>query len=243
MGTAQSARLGWVQRSDSNNADWAAIRDSFSDESRCPSGYARRSCLGRILRRVSAMHIPETIRLMSSIVKLWDIRFPAPSPRTLDPRPTCMPFGELPDPTLIGKSPSRRPRSINSLVECPVTGDLYALTGDSKIHTLRPSAYTSVSNDLIHPEAIQPGCFTDPHMLVSSFYIRLAISSDGKYLASGSCRGGIMTWDTTPRQTGQPRATRLSMGVGGIACPDGREREVSAVDWGKDLVGSTSRYR
>ena len=47
-----------------------------------------------------------------------------------------------------------------------------------------------------------------------------------------------MTWDTgaLTNDQGEVYATRLSLGAGGVAWPEGREREVSAVDWGKDLV-------
>ncbi len=48
-----------------------------------------------------------------------------------------------------------------------------------------------------------------------------------------------MNWDTQAKvdDRGEVNATRLGLGIGGVAWPDGREREVSAVDWGKDMVG------
>lgn len=51
-----------------------------------------------------------------------------------------------------------------------------------------------------------------------------------------------MTWDTAGKADGdgQVGATRLGMGLGGIDWPKGKEREVSAVDWGKDLVSYSS---
>nr|XP_031859866.1 uncharacterized protein CI109_004714 [Kwoniella shandongensis]KAA5526938.1 hypothetical protein CI109_004714 [Kwoniella shandongensis] len=174
------------------------------------------------------------------IVKLWDLRFPAPTARVAEPRPTATAVGYLPDPTTHSPTPSRRPRSINALCESPTTGDLYALCGDSKIHCLRPSAaiMSSDNDDIPNIKEATQRTFTDPNLLVSSFYIKLAISADGKYLASGSCRGGVMTWDTTQKEGG--KATRLGMGMGGVAWPEGREREVCAVDWGKDMVAGTS---
>ena len=47
-----------------------------------------------------------------------------------------------------------------------------------------------------------------------------------------------MTWDTEDRvdNRGEVKATRLSLGTGGVAWSGAREREVSAVDWGRDLV-------
>lgn len=72
----------------------------------------------------------------------------------------------------------------------------------------------------------------------------MAISPDGRYLSSGSCKGGVMTWDieASGNRDGEVDATRLSLGMGGVAWPDGKEREVSAVDWGKDLVSRLNPF-
>lgn len=146
-----------------------------------------------------------------------------------------MAYGSLADPTINCSNPSRRPRSVNALVESPTTGDLFALCGDSKIHTLRP-AYAAVGHTDGQTEepdlaAILPGTYTDPNLLVSSFYLRASVSPDGNSLACGSGRGGVMTWDVNgkPDSRGEIKATRLSLGVHG-------DREVSAIDWGHDMV-------
>ena len=96
------------------------------------------------------------------------------------------------------------------------------LCGDSQVHALRPSA---CSEDGLDRSAILPGVYSDPNLLVSSFYVRLSVSPDGKRLASGTCKGGLMTWDVS--RDGAKKATRFG---------DGREREVCAVDWGNELV-------
>ncbi|WVR03240.1 hypothetical protein IAU60_000231 [Kwoniella sp. DSM 27419] len=172
------------------------------------------------------------------IVKLWDLRFPAPTTRSPEPRPACTSVGMLPDPTLHGNMPSRRARSINAMCESPTNGDLYVLSGDSKIHSLRPSyAMASAEDGSVSREAIGTKSFTDTNLLVSSFYVRLAISPDGRYLSSGSCRGGVMTWDTAAPGH---QATRLGMGMGGVEWPEGKEREVCAVDWGRDMLAASS---
>lgn len=154
-----------------------------------------------------------------------------------------MAYGSLADPTINCSNPSRRPRSVNALVESPTTGDLFALCGDSKIHALRP-AYAAVGHADSSAEAdagsepdltaILPGTYTDPNLLVSSFYLRASVSPDGKSLACGSGRGGVMTWDIDgkPDSRGEIKATRLSLGVHG-------DREVSAIDWGHDMVSPT----
>ncbi|WVF66701.1 hypothetical protein IAT40_001443 [Kwoniella sp. CBS 6097] len=222
-------------------------------------GDGRRSGSGRTATRsvtslVALQSMPGVLASGGSfdgIVKLWDLRFPAPTARSSEPRPSCTSVGSLPDPTLHGTTPSRRARSINALCESPTTGDLYALCGDSKIHSLRPSyaLYANANNEecsspstpnTTSREAIGLRTYTDPNLLVSSFYIRLAISPDGRYLSSGSCRGGVMTWDTKSPTGRDDQATRLGMGMGGVVWPEGKEREVCAVDWGKDMLAASS---
>lgn len=125
------------------------------------------------------------------------------------------------------------------MAEQPTTGDLHVLTGDSKVHVLRPSAVVSAPSDSL-AEAIQPIRYTHPE-LKSSFWMGLAFSSCGRYLASGSSRGGVMTWDTKQVSMGrgvvtEVTATRLGMGTSWEGLVSGRDREVNAVDWGYDMV-------
>lgn len=164
----------------------------------------------------------------SSVVKLWDIRCPDPATSL---RPKSIAYGSLPDPTTFGPNASRRGRSINALCEQPLTGDLYALCGDSKIHALRPSAakYGAVDPS----EAILPQKFVHPDLQTRSFYIRMTLSPDCKYLACGSSHGGVMMWDATvaARSKTDIIGTRLSVPSFGSKTP-----EVIAVDWARDLV-------
>lgn len=89
----------------------------------------------------------------------------------------------------------------------------------------------SPSDDSPDLSAILPKTYVNPNLLVSNFYLRASISPDGKHLACGSSKGGLMTWDVDGKADakGEVRATRLSLG-------GRREREVNAVDWGKDMV-------
>ncbi|WWC85496.1 uncharacterized protein L201_000360 [Kwoniella dendrophila CBS 6074] len=194
------------------------------------------------------------------IVKLWDLRFPAPTTRSPEPRPSCTSLGSLPDPTTYGSTPARRARSINALCESPATGDLYALCGDSKIHSLRPSSMLYSSSNLVNEERSRHSVFldnddkerefnlretigiktyTDPNLLVSSFYIKLSISPDGKHLSSGSCKGGLMTWDINSK-INDKATNRLSLAQGGVTWPQNKEREIGAVDWAKDMLAASS---
>jgi denticleless len=175
----------------------------------------------------SHYHLRE-LTLTSSIVKLWDLRFPATERKT--PRPCATAWAELPDPTILCANPSRRSRSVNALVESPTTGDLYSMCGDSKIHALRP-AYARAPDDEPDVRAILPKTYTDPGMRVSTFYLRASISPDGKNLACGSSNGGIMSWDIDAKADakGEVRATRLGYGKRD-------DFDVSAIDWGHDMV-------
>lgn len=139
-----------------------------------------------------------------------------------------------------------------------MTGDVYALCGDSKIHVLRPSAalirhhpahssgaFSAFTEEETYAEAVQPATYSDPSMLISNFYIRLSLSPDGRYLAAGSCKGGLMTWDTQERgqdmnergDASRTVAKKLGMGVEVRMSGVGeKDREVCAVEWGKDIV-------
>jgi denticleless len=167
-------------------------------------------------------------QLTDRIVKLWDLRFPVAEKKT--PRPSAMAWGELPDPTTHCANPSRRARSVNALVESPTTGDLFAMCGDSKIHALRPACARSSDEDS-DTEAILPRTYTDPNLRVSTFYLRASISPDGEHLACGTSQGGVMTWDIDGKvdSRGEVQATRLEFG-------NRVDTEVSAIDWGHDMV-------
>lgn len=165
------------------------------------------------------------------VVKLWDIRCPD---STSSMRPKATPYGVLPDPTIAGANPARRARSINALCEQTSNGDLYVLSGDSKIHILRPSA---AKESLVDPtDAILGQKFVHPDLVTRSFYIRMSLSPDGRYLACGSSHAGVMAWDTTQvgTCTSDIVASRLRIPAYGDHSP-----EVIGVDWAKDAVSPT----
>ena len=172
-----------------------------------------------------------------SVVQLWDPR--------LGSRNTPLPIGSLPDPT---RSPGKqRSRGIHALVESPVTGDLFALTGAHKVYTMRPSAGLFSANDpdatrSIPAEAIQPLRFSDPD-LVSTFWMGLAISPDGRYLASGSAKGGLMTWDTLVPRTTREGVIEITAKSLSVRKGMETEKEITAVDWGHDIVSHIQKVR
>lgn len=144
-------------------------------------------------------------------------------------------YGSLPDPTIAGGNPSRRPRSVNALCEQPSTGDLYVLCGDSKVHVLRPSCARAPMSD--QSEAILPRKFVHPKLATRSFYIRMALSPDGRHLACGSSTGGVMMWDVNrkPESGEEVEARRLEILHTSTEAP-----EVIALDWGRDMIAASS---
>lgn len=167
-------------------------------------------------------------RLSERVVKLWDIRVPSSGSNS---RAKCTPYAVLPDPTMAGDNPSRRPRSVNALCENPTTGDLYTLCADSQVHVLRPAGARGSCDQA---EAIMPQKYVHPDLLMRSFYIRMSLSPDGRYLACGSSHAGVMTWDTMSGTHNRPRvqAVRFSLPMTASSTTP----EVIAVDWAKDIV-------
>lgn len=180
--------------------------------------------------------------LTVSIVKLWDLRFPTPTNRHPDPRPSHSAALFLPDPTTFGAPTSRRPRGIHSLVESPTTGDLYALTGDARIHTLRPS-YATLSptpETDVFSEAILPESYASDELRTSSFFVRMSLCPDGRYLAAGSGKGGVVAFDTQARGAEKGKGVKFGLGDPAGYWPEGRTREVGAVDWGRGVMAACS---
>lgn len=70
----------------------------------------------------------------------------------------------------------------------------------------------------------------------------MGISPCGQYLATGSGKGGVVTFDlTTPHLTSSQRvgsSATLGLGESVGFWPGDRTREVSAVDWGKDCLAA-----
>jgi denticleless len=143
------------------------------------------------------------------------------------------------------------------MAEQPSTGDIHILTADTKIHVVRPG----LGSD---QESAQDVRYVHDQ-LRSTYWMKIAFSPDGRYLASGSSRGGLMCWDTQKSIRGwgscmggggrgaeegewkdgvrtrdgvrEVSAKRLGMGLDQVG--GGRrekDREVTAVDWGYDMV-------
>lgn len=64
------------------------------------------------------------------------------------------------------------------------------------------------------------------NLFVKSFYVKIATSPCGKWLASGSSGGGVYIWDVAARSYGPRIAVELQAS----------RQEIGAVDWSSDMV-------
>ncbi|KAI6151826.1 WD40-repeat-containing domain protein [Pisolithus tinctorius] len=164
------------------------------------------------------------------ILNMWDLRQPkvsATGKRTKKPPPMAPACMSPTDPTMLHGA--RRARGLMALCagSGPTSGLLFALGADNYIH-----AYDSSS--LTHVESI-----THPNML-SSFYVRLASSPCGRWLASGCMakNGSLFLYDVS-------NVGRLSSAVPPTTAVEfrGQTGEVGAVDWATDMIASCADDR
>jgi denticleless len=162
---------------------------------------------------------------MCSILRCWDLRVQTTSKRTRVAKhkiPTCI-YSSAIDPTTLRGS--RRPRGIISLTSGsgPTAGLLFGLGADSRIHTY---AFPSLSP--------QPSEFADQSLQASSFYVGIAVSPCGKWLASGSAgkEGKGFLFDVSNAY--RPSHAREGAGVGF----KGQVGEVGAVDWAQGMLAT-----
>lgn len=164
------------------------------------------------------------------ILNMWDLRQPkvsATGKRTKKSPPMAPACTSPTDPTMLHGA--RRARGLMALCagSGPTSSLLFALGADNYIH-----AYDSSS--LTHVESI-----THPNML-SSFYVRLATSPCGRWLASGCTakNGSLFLYDVS-------NVGRLSSAVPPTTAVElrGQTGEVGAVDWATDMIASCADDR
>jgi len=135
------------------------------------------------------------------------------------------------DPTIT--EGARRARGLASVVAGtgPTTGLLFGLGVDSRVHTYAASTLLPLS---------QKGTFKHPNMNTNSFWVRLALSPDGKSLVSGSSGTGknasAFLFDVSRIALAAPA---ILPDLGGVELP-GQEGEVGGVDWAHDMLATCS---
>ncbi|KAH9943128.1 WD40 repeat-like protein [Epithele typhae] len=184
------------------------------------------------------------------IVHLWDVRLPTASPTkssrsTKPPRPA--PVLTSADPTTAADT--RRPRGLTTLAlgSGPTAGLLYALSNDARVHTYALPTLAPLSGAA--PGA-DPYAFADPRMQTNSFYVRLAASPCGRWLASGSVVDGVAgrayLFDAAAAASARRawevgRSSSSSLGAGctntGVELR-GQMGEVGALDWADGILAT-----
>ncbi|OJA09931.1 hypothetical protein AZE42_04888 [Rhizopogon vesiculosus] len=164
------------------------------------------------------------------ILHYWDFRFPSDealkrSPKKPLPKPL---YSSVVDPTTFYNA---RCRGITSMSQGtgPSAGLLFALGADSRLYTYSYPTLAPLRTE------------THPDLHTNSFYVRLATSPCGRWLASGSTSraGSLFLFDIS--NAGRASAS-YGLGDGEPVSPAvrlrGQSDEIGAIDWGRDMVAS-----
>ncbi|KAJ7179370.1 WD40-repeat-containing domain protein [Mycena filopes] len=152
-------------------------------------------------------------------LRCWDIRLINRSKSTKSKEPICLLSSPL-DPTFSHGSP--RPRGIISLVggTGPTTGSVFALGADSRIHTYDRDSLAAFGNSYSHDN------------LQTNFYVKLAASPCGRWLATGGAgvSGSSFMFDVS-------NATSASAARTGVELK-GHSGDAGGVDWAPGMLST-----
>ncbi|RPD61859.1 WD40 repeat-like protein [Lentinus tigrinus ALCF2SS1-7] len=178
------------------------------------------------------------------ILKLWDARLPSndvpkkPSRNPKVSRPTAL-FTSS-DPTTYGGT--RRARGITTLAagSGPTAGLLYALGTDSRIHTYSVPWLDPLSGvPPIELGTHDPHAHTHPNLQSNSFYVRLAGSPCGRWLAAGNAVDGRAYLFDVASAASAARARDVGrFGWEGAVELKGQTGEVGAMDWAEGMLAT-----
>jgi denticleless len=168
------------------------------------------------------------------VLRLWDLRQTTPSTQAKSPkkRVSAQPAAMSAfDPTIV--EGARRARGLTSLVAGtgPTHGLLFGLGVDSRVHTYAASTLLPLS---------QKGTFKHPKMNTNSFWVRLALSPDGRSLVSGSSAtdtgASAFLFDASHIAAAAPP---ILPDLAGVQLT-GQKGEVGGVDWAQDMLATCS---
>ncbi|KAL4081950.1 WD40-repeat-containing domain protein [Scleroderma yunnanense] len=171
------------------------------------------------------------------VLNMWDLRQPkakAAGKRTKKPIPMAPVCTSPTDPTMFHGA--RRARGLMSLCagSGPSAGLLFALGADDRIHIYDSSTLIPVES------------FTHPNLL-SSFYVHLASSPCGRWLASGCSgkNGSVFLYDISNagRLTASPHVRGATESLTAAMELRGQAGEIGAVDWANDMIASCADDR
>ncbi|KAH9894342.1 WD40 repeat-like protein [Cubamyces lactineus] len=177
------------------------------------------------------------------ILNLWDLRLPSANTRTRSKKTAKQhpkPLFTSADPTAYGGA--RRGRGITTLAHGtgPTASLVFALGIDSRVHTyslpsldILSGCMSSATAGADGVEMNDPHAFYDSRMKTSSFYVRMATSPCGRWLACGDAVDGKASlYDVTTagraRSVSGMRAVELK----------GQTGEVGAVDWADGVLAT-----
>ncbi|EGO01673.1 hypothetical protein SERLA73DRAFT_49690 [Serpula lacrymans var. lacrymans S7.3] len=169
------------------------------------------------------------------ILRFWDLRLPTAIPNGKGSNKTAKsavaPVSlSMLDPTIMNGT--RRPRGITSLAmgAGPTAGLIFASGADSHLHT-----YSL-------PFLMPLGSYGHPNMRISSFYVQVAVSPCGRWLASGSSDkdGSMFLFDVSnaSRTFVSPSTRSAPAWLPNGVQLQGQKGEISAVDWAEDMIAS-----
>ncbi|KAJ7276111.1 WD40-repeat-containing domain protein [Mycena haematopus] len=151
-------------------------------------------------------------------LRCWDVRVSKRAKSSKAKEPACLLSSPL-DPTL---SQGSRPRGIVSLVNGtgPTTGLLFALSADARIQTYGRDSLATFGNTYTHAN------------LQTNFYVKLAASPCGRWLASGGAGvpGSSFMFDVS-------NATRATAEQTGVELR-GQSGDVGGVDWAQGMLST-----
>lgn len=173
------------------------------------------------------------------ILRHWDLRLPSKRGTPQKTKPKIEPlFFSITDPTTY--QGTRRARGITSLAigSGPTAGQIFALGNDSRIHTYQLSTLEPLSGWNKDADS-DPWSYTHPNMRTNSFYVRIALSPCGRWIASGGANNGSVYLfdvggDTLSRWSRHPGDVERRRGVE----LNGQTGEVGAVDWADGMLAS-----
>ncbi|GJJ07363.1 hypothetical protein Clacol_001565 [Clathrus columnatus] len=151
---------------------------------------------------------PRTLLIRYRKLRHWDLRYVKDCWTVTDLG------GNLDDPTLASGLRSRGVSGL-ALGSNLSAGYIWSIAADSR-YTLPLKA----------PYSYQPKAFSHPNLTVKSFYVKLAASPCGRWLACGSSSGGTYIWDVNDRSSSSPIELISST------------KEVGSLDWAFDTLAT-----
>ena len=192
-------------------------------------------------------HLPRPLTC-SRILRQWDIRYidnrrksKRKDPTWVDAIPGPSYMSSI-DPTTYGGT--RRARGITSLTQGsgPSRGLIFALANDSQVHTYDLGSLEPLSGHT-NDAGADPWSHAHANMRTNSFYVRVALSPCGRWLASGgAANGSVFLYDVSAgaRERGAMTSCKAGSMAGQLRGVElhGQRGEVGAVDWAEGMLAT-----